>query len=316
MTVPALDTSKITIFAWWREDGCYNVELNDLLAETDYYDQYSEYFDMVYINGNPWGPINVRVRSDGYIMAWFSEWSNSDMTASTITDSASAYSVVTPAAMDVRYYSFAGGDLLMTLNEFAGATLEFTSGVRSGESYYIISNTATTFTLANRYEASSYHNLHDAQGDTFKIVSSTEHIAYDGEVNPTSKTSLSNCMTTVWNLLKANSKGGAGGSLDYTQVNYYSYEFPLATSFHMIQGTEYYMLTPTGFTIYDIIAVVERYSTTSAYIYVNDAFVLQTYTYARSVDISSLLRASGLRNKIKTSAHYSALGHLLILSND
>ena len=247
MTVPALVTDNIGAFAWWRQDGCYSVELSDVLDYVDYYEQQPEYIDTVLFLGVRYGIVNIRIRSDGYILAWYSkEWSTEIHTIDTTGVNLSP--VVTPDSLSVEYYY--GSNSLEHDNELVGSVIEMLSGTHSGKQYLITSNTSTTITVNTTYGRTNDYDIL-SNGDTFRIYSTRSTLPYNS-----AGTSLGHAIKLIWDQLRGNQIGGSGDALsDYTEVNNYDYEYTDATSLHIFGSTTetnntFYMTQPNGNTIY------------------------------------------------------------------
>lgn len=320
MTVPALTTDNIGAFAWWRQDGCYSVELSDVLDYVVYYEQQPEYIDTILFLGVYYGPVNVRIRSDGYILAWQSkEWSDQVHTINSC--SIGLNTTITPDSLSVDYYY--GSNSLESNDELNGAVIEMLSGTNSGNQYLIVNSTSTTITVRTMTGSSSYDTL--SVGDTFRIYSSRAGLIYSS-----TGTTLAYAIKLIWDQLRGNQLGGSGDALsDYTEVNNYDYEYTNATSMHVFGrsmgdgsgSSTFYMTQPNGNTIYSIYAkMTSSYSTPHGFIEVNNnrkLYIYQTYhPNMREID-TALLRSIQVRNEIYCSkTHYNINFSLLCLTND
>lgn len=321
MTVPALVTDNIGAFAWWRQDGCYSVELSDVLDYVVYYEQQPEYIDTILFLGVNRGPVNIRIRSDGYILAWYSkEWSDQVHTINSQSGVGSV--IITPDSLSVDYYY--GSNDLETTNELAGSVIEMLSGTNSGKQYLILSNTATTITVHTCVGATNvYETL--SNGDTFRIYSTRGALPYSS-----TGTSLGYAIKLIWDQLRTNQIGGSGDILsDYTEVNNYDYEYTNATSLHIFgyngttSGTSWYVTQPNGNTIYTIdINMYNSYNNSYSAIKLNDNNIIgllsgQT-SNIRKID-SSLLRSIQVRNQFyyyRNGSTGSGNNYIICLTND
>ena len=268
MSVPAIDTSKIGTFSWWKQSGTTEVALADCLGILHSYNQYPEYVDgtiKIFDTGsesvtpNNYNLVNVRIRSDGYILAWF----NIDITSSDQTSDSGTGYVLTDANCQIQNYHDSAPRAIV-VNELAGNMLEFTSGALNGNIYTIQSNTASTITLHTKYGDNSDTNLATVGTDTYKIYSSRGNLVWWGHTssadnNPTNQsTRLGRAIYEIWEQLKGNQVGGDGAVVDYTQIRYYDYEYTDATYLYMIGNTSapakyYYFTIPIGRTVYNLI---------------------------------------------------------------
>ena len=322
MTVPALTTDNIGAFAWWRQDGCYSVELSDVLDYVVYYEQQPEYIDTIVFMGVGYGPVNVRIRSDGYILAWQSkEWSDALHTISSVT-TITANPVITPTSFGVNYYY--GSNSLESNNELNGAVIEMKSGTHSGKQYMITASTGTTFTVHTATDGSSYDTL--SNGDTFRIYSSRGGLIYNS-----TGTSLAHTIKLIWDQLRGNQIGGSGDALtDYTEVNNYDYEYTNATSLHVFgrnlatgHGTNtgyFYFTQPNGNTIYTLDTKVTCSDTLAdPRMDLNGTRIIGTNTLTsniKNVDIT-LLRSNRVRNECYcVKSYYAGYFYLIALTND
>ena len=267
MSVPAIDTSKIATFSWWKQSGTTEVALADCLGILHSYNQYPEYVDgtiKIFDSGiesafpNNYVLVNVRIRSDGYILAWFAQ----DITASDQTaDSGSGY-VLTDSNCQIQNYHDSAPRAIVA-NELAGNMLEFTSGTLSGNIYTIQSNTTSTITLHTHYGNDQSTSMNAVSpGDTYKIYSSRGNLLWSVITSlPTNQsTRLGRAIYEIWEQLKGNQVGGDGAVVDYTKVNYYDYEYTSAQYLYIVGGFEYtagtinkyyYFTIPNGRTIYN-----------------------------------------------------------------
>ena len=321
MTVPALTTTNIGAFAWWRQDGCYSVELSDVLDYVVYYEQQPEYIDTILFLGVNRGPVNVRIRSDGYILAWYSkEWSNQVHTIN--SQSGTGGVTITPDDLSIDYYY--GSNNLETSNELAGSVIEMLSGTHSGKQYLILSNTATTITVHTCVGATNiYESL--SNGDTFRIYSTRGALPYNSDA-----TSLGYAIHLIWEQLKSNQIGGSGASLTFADINNYDYEYTNATSLHVfgstsqVSGHSWYMTQPNGNTIYTIdISMYNPYDYSYSAIKLNNTniiglFATQKYNI-RKID-ASLLRSIQVRNQFyyyrNGTVPVGGYEYLICLTND
>ena len=320
MTVPALDTDNIGAFAWWRQDGCYSVELSDVLDYVVYYEQQPEYVDTILFLGVNYGPVNVRIRSDGYILAWQSkEWSTGVHTIDSCSPSWDT--IITPTSFDIEYYF--GSNALESNDELNGAVIEMLSGTHSGKQYLISDSTTNTLTVRTITGTSSYDTL--SNGDTFVIYSTRAGLIYSS-----TGTILSHAIKLIWDQLRTNQKGGSGDALsDYTEVNNYDYEYTDATSLHVFGrsmgdatgSSTFYMTQPSGNTIYSIyIKMTSSYATPNGYIDLNNNQILYIYSSfhpnMKEID-TSLLRSNQVRNEFYCSKSYYNIQYtFLALTND
>ena len=324
MTVPALTTDNIGAFAWWRQDGCYSVELSDVLDYVVYYEQQPEYIDTIVFMGIGYGPVNVRIRSDGYILAWQSkEWS--DVLHTIQSKSGNFETVITPTTFGVDYYY--GSNSLETNNELAGAVIEMKSGTHSGKQYMIIESTSNTLTVHTGTSSYGYDTL--SNGDTFRIYSSRGGLIYSS-----TGTVLAHTIKLIWDQLRGNQIGGSGNALsDYTEVNNYDYEYTNATSLHIFgkilttgnptNTGSFYFTQPSGNTIYHLSTkTVASHKDCDPYINLNGTKVIgmntfyDYFTNIKDVD-TTLLRSIQVRNEaycVKT--YYSTNYYFLALTND
>ena len=324
MTVPALTTDNIGAFAWWRQDGCYSVELSDVLDYVIYYEQQPEYVDTIVFMGVGYGPVNVRIRSDGYILAWQSkEWS--DVLHTIQSKSGNFETVITPTTFGVDYYY--GSNSLESNNELNGAVIEMKSGTHSGKQYMITASTGTTLTVHTATDGLSYDTL--SNGDTFRIYSSRGGLIYNS-----TGTVLAHTIKLIWDQLRGNQIGGSGDALtDYTEVNNYDYEYTNATSLHVFgkslstgnpTNTGYFYFTqPSGNTIYYLGAkTIPTDDVCDPYINLNGTRVIGSNTtndpFNNIKDVSTaLLRSIQVRNEATCNKGYwLTYFYFLALTND
>lgn len=319
MTVPALTTDNIGAFAWWRQDGCYSVELSDVLDYIVYYEQQPEYVDTILFLGQYYGPINIRIRSDGYILAWYSkEWSDVTQTIDTI--SASVTSTITCDPLSVEYYY--GSNSLITSNELAGSVIEMLSGTYSGYQFHVRSSSGNSIVVntTDRGYTGTYFTL--SVGDTFKIISSRAGLVYSS-----TGTSLAYAIKLIWDQLRGNQIGGSGDALtDYTEINNYDYEYTNATSMHVfgytgITSHSFYMTQPTGNTIYKLdCSLRSTYSANDPEIVLNGNRVVSVFsdTFNMKAIDTALLRPAKVRNQFYVYNNYpsSMYAYIIGLTND
>lgn len=320
MTVPALTTDNIGAFAWWRQDGCYSVELSDVLDYVVYYEQQPEYVDTILFMGELYGLVNIRIRSDGYILAWQGrEWSDQ---LHTIDSQSGTYNlVITPDSLSVDYYY--GSNSLESNNELEGAVIEMLSGSHSGKQYIITDSTSTTITTRMITGSTTYDTL--SNGDTFRIYSSRAGLIYNS-----TGTVLAHVIKLIWDQLRTNQIGGSGDALsDYTEVNNYDYEYTNATSMHVFgrssgDGTgssTFYMTQPNGNTIYTLdCRLSSGYTTPHGSVELNGTELIYIYSdehpNMRKVD-TALLRSIQVRNEIYCYKSYYNINYSFIcLTND
>ena len=320
MTVPALTTDNIGAFAWWRQDGCYSVELSDVLDYVVYYEQQPEYVDTILFQGTSGGPINVRIRSDGYILAWQSkELSTGIHTINSCTPGKDT--LITPDSLDIAYYY--GSNAVESNDELIGSVIEMLSGTNSGKQYMISDSTSTTITARTVTGSASWDIL--SNGDTFRIYPSRANLVYS-----TTGTSLGYAIKLIWDELRTNQIGGSGDALsDYTEVNNYDYEYTNATSLHVFgrdvaQGlsTSYcYLTQPNGNTIYALYTKgTTTHTSAHPHINLNGTRVLnfQSSSYPNMAEIdTTLLRSTQVRNELYCyKSYYRTYFYFLALTND
>lgn len=318
MTVPALTTDNIGAFAWWRQNGCYSVELSDILDYVVYYEQQPEYVDTILFLGVNRGPINIRIRSDGYILAWQSKELSDGI--HTITSAGSGISPTQTVTLNVDYYY--GSNSLETNNELTGSVIEMLSGTHSGKQYLILSNTATTITINTTYGIiNNFDTL--SNGDTFRIYSTRGCLPYSS-----TGTTLGYALKLIWDELRTNQIGGSGDALtDYTEINNYDYEYINATSLHIFGSTIqtnhlFYMTQPNGNTIYTMdVSLYHSNEYSYGEVNINDTDIvsngnLQTLNI-KKVNLS-LLRPNQVRNTFTYSRSTSSTTniYLVCLTND
>ena len=322
MTVPALTTDNIGAFAWWRQDGCYSVELSDVLDYVVYYEQQPEYVDTILFQGTSGGPIDIRIRSDGYILAWQSrELSTGVHTINSVTPGFDT--LITPSSLDVEYYY--GSNAVESDNELIGAVIEMLSGTHSGKQYMISDSTSNTITVRTitGTGGGDYDTL--SNGDTFRIYSTRANLIYSS-----TGTTLAYAIKLIWDQLKGNQIGGSGDALtDYTKVNNYDYEYTNATSLHVFgkdvpdgtHSTYCYMTQPNGNTIYSIyVKGTTTNSSAGSYINLNGTKILDFqniyYPNMKEIDIT-LLRSIQVRNEFYCyKSYYRTYFYFLVLTND
>lgn len=322
MTVPALVTDNIGAFAWWRQDDCYSVELSDVLDYVVYYEQQPEYVDTILFRGTSGGPINIRIRSDGYILAWQSrELSTGIHTIDSV--SLGRDTIITPDSLDIDYYY--GSNAIESDNELIGAIIEMLSGTHSGKQYMISDSTSTTITVRTitGNETSNYDTL--SNGDTFRIYPTRANLIYSS-----TGTTLAYAIKLIWDELRGNQIGGSGDALsDYTEVNHYDYEYTNATSLHIFgrdvaegtSATYCYMTQPNGNTIYKLYTKgITTSSNSHPYINLNGNRILnfQSTYYPNMKEIdTTLLRSTQVRNEFYCyKSYYRTYFYFLALTND
>ena len=270
MTVPEIDTSNIATFSWWRQEGCTEIRLADVVGYLHSYDQYPEYVDgtiKIFDSGgdsalpNNYNLVNVRIRSDGYILAWFAKTLTTGQTA----DSGSG-TTLTDSGCEIENYHDAV-PRAMFANELAGNMLEFTSGALNGNKYTIKSNTISTILLHVKYAEDISTSVSTVTpGDTYNISSNRGNLIWwghdcKGVGNPTNQsTRLGRAIYQIWDQVKANQIGGDGAVVDYNDVNYYDYEYTNATHLYIVGQSKskysgianhyFYFTVPSGITVY------------------------------------------------------------------
>lgn len=268
MTVPALTTADIATFTYWRQPSCTYVQLADVLSILHSYHQYADYVDgtiKIFDTGsesaspNNYVLVNVRVRADGWIMAWFPR------TLMTGTADSGSGVVVTDTVMEItRNGATAAGSV--AANELAGYMFKPTSGPLSGNEYCITSNTLTTITLHIRYGDDVTTNMDALGAATYTIIQSRGNLVWWGHTsstagNPTAQsTRLGRALYEIWEQLKTNQQGGSGAALSYSDVGYWDYEYPLATHLYIFGRSDsgagdryYYCVIPSGVTTYSAV---------------------------------------------------------------
>jgi len=277
MSVPAIDTSKIGTFSWWKQSGTTEVALADCLGILHSYNQYPEYVDgtiKIFDTGvesltpDNYVLVNIRVRSDGYVLAWFNK-ELTPLTNQTVESATTTVITMSGTKCQIQnYHDSASRDIV--INELSGNTLQFTSGALNGENFTIQSNTPTTITLHDKYSINIDTDVSGTAAETFRIYSSRGNLVWWGhtsgaEGDPTNQsTRLGRSIYEIWETLKGNQVGGDGAVVDYTQINYYDYEYTSAQYLYMLgynkrQGTTQYSVDnkywfstiPNGRTIYD-----------------------------------------------------------------
>ena len=269
MTVPALTTADIATFAYWRQTSCTYVQLADVLPILHSYRQSGEYVDgtiKIFDTGsesaapNNYVLVNVRIRADGWIMAWFPR------TLMTGTADSGSGVVVTDSGMEIQLNGETSAGSVIA-NELAGYIFKPTSGPLSGKEYCIKSNTATTITLHGVYGDNVLTNVGTLGAATYDIIQSRGNILWWGHTstatgNPTSQsTRLGRALYEMWETLKTNQQGGSGAALSYSDVGYWDYEYPLATHLYIFGyngichtlGYYYYCTIPVGVTLYSAV---------------------------------------------------------------
>ena len=337
MSVPAIDTSKIGTFSWWKQSGTTEVALADCLGILHSYNQYPEYVDgtiKIFDTGsesaapNNYNLVNVRIRSDGYILAWF----NIDITASDQTSDSGTGYVLTDSNCQIQNYHDSAPRAIVA-NELAGNMLEFTSGALSGNKYTIQSNTTSTITLHIKYGDNLNTNLATVGTDTYKIYSSRGNLVWWGHTSsaggdPTNQsTRIGRAIYEIWETLKGNQVGGDGAVVDYTQINYYDYEYISAQYLYIngyskhISGSGttdkyFYFTVPSGRDVYSIdlnYGLDKTYSTSATYLYYdNIAKFLAGSNQSGTTNgfvILPIYQTSGIQNVIKLYL-YSTLGRI------
>lgn len=323
MTVPALTTDNIGAFAWWRQDGCYSVELSDVLDYVVYYEQQPEYVDTILFLGYNYGPINIRIRSDGYILAWQSrELSTGVHTINSVTPS--HHTSITPDSLSVDYYY--GSNSLESNDELNGAVIEMLSGTYSGKQYMIYDSTGTTITVLTSLSGASSDWDILSVGDTFRIYPTRAGLTYSS-----TGTSLAYAIKLIWDQLRGNQIGGSGDTLsDYTEVNNYDYEYTNATSLHVFgysastshatNDNTFYFTQPNNNTIYKIYAKTTTNGLSGdPFININGTRIIGTgsaYNNMKEIN-STLLRSNQVRNEIYChKSYYQTYFYLIALTND
>lgn len=266
MAVPALTTAEIATFAYWRQTGCTYVQLADVLPILHSYKQSAEYVDgtiKIFDTGsesagaNNYVLVNVRIRADGWIMAWFPR------TLMTGTADSGSGVVVTDSVMQMTRNGQSSASAVAP-NELAGYTFKPTSGPLSGKEYCIKSNTATAITLRATYGDNVSTNVATLGAATYDILQSRGNLLWWGHAsgvvgNPTSQsTRLGRALYEMWETLKTNQQGGSGAVLGYADVGYWDYEYPLATHLYMFGivttgagvNKYYYCTIPNGVVVY------------------------------------------------------------------
>ena len=266
MTVPALTTADIATFAYWRQTSCAYVQLADVLSILHSYQQFAEYVDgtiKIFDTGsesaapNNYVLVNVRIRADGWIMAWFPR------TLMTGTANSGSGVVVTDNVMEITRNGATSAGAVMA-NELAGYVFKPTSGPLSGNEYTIKSNTTTTITLHDKYGDDVSTDVDTLGAATYDILQSRGNIAWWGHTssaigNPTSQsTRFGRALYEMWEALKTNQQGGSGAVLSYSDVGYWDYEYTSATHLYIFGDSRdtsdekfFYMSVPSAVTIYD-----------------------------------------------------------------
>jgi len=266
MAVPALTTADIATFAYWRQTSCAYVQLADVLSILHSYQQFAEYVDgtiKIFDTGsesaapNNYVLVNVRIRADGWIMAWFPR------TLMTGTADSGSGVAVTDAGMQIQLNGDASAGAVAA-NELAGYIFKPTSGPLSGNEYCIKSNTAAAITLHVVYGDDVLTDMNTLGEATYEIIQSRGNLLWWGHTsaatgNPTSQsTRLGRALHEMWEVLKTNQQGGSGAALSYDDVGYWDYEYPLATHLYIFgynggcgaPGYYYYCTIPIGVTTY------------------------------------------------------------------
>jgi hypothetical protein len=271
MTVPALTTADIATFAYHRQTSCTYVQLADVLSILHNYHQYAEYVDgtiKIFDTGsesaspNNYVLVNVRIRADGWIMAWFPR---TLMTGA--ADSGSGV-VVTDNVMEIQRNGESSASAV-AVNELAGYIFKPTSGPLSGNEYCIKSNTTTTITLHEKYGDDVSTDVGTLAAATYTITQSRGNLVWWGHTsnslaNPTSQsTRLGRALYEMWEQLKTNQQGGSGAALGYSDVGYWDYEHTSATHLYIFGNTAvggatvpsttdlyYYCTIPSGVVVY------------------------------------------------------------------
>ena len=282
MTVPALTTADIATFAYWRQTSCTYVQLADVLPILHSYKQLGEYVDgtiKIFDTGsesaapNNYVLVNVRIRADGWIMAWFPR------TLMTGTADSGSGVVVTDTAMEItRNGATMAGSILA--NELAGYIFKPTAGPLSDNEYTIKSNTTTAITLHDKYGDNVSTDMDTLGAATYTITQSRGNIAWWGHTSsvagdPTSQsTRLGRALYEMWEQLKTNQQGGSGAALSYSDVGYWDYEYASATHLYIFgdsRGTAaekfFYASAPSGVTVYDHVINYGAAGTTISQVY-------------------------------------------------
>lgn len=325
MAVPALTTAGIATFAYWRQASCAYVQLADVLSILHSYHQYAEYVDgtiKIFDTGsetaapNNYVLVNVRIRADGWIMAWFPR----TLMAGT-ADSGSGV-VVTDTVMEITRNGESSASAV-AVNELAGYTFKPTSGPLSGKEYTIKSNTTTAITLHDKYGDDVSTDVGTLGAATYNIIQSRGNLVWWGHSStsvgdPTSQsTRLGRALYEMWEVLKTNQQGGGGAALSYGDVGYWDYEYTSATHLYifgynisLIGGSDnkyYYCTIPNGVTLYSAVLnhgmYVRQYGATAR---CRGYFVdVKRYDYASS---SGDVHTSGFLNLDITSECASNYG--------
>ena len=254
MTVPALTTADIATFAYYRQTSCTYVQLADVLSIMHSYRQLGEYVDgtiKIFDTGsesaspNNYVLVNVRIRADGWIMAWFPR------TLMTGTADSGSGVTVTDTGMEMqRNGETSAGSV--AANELAGYIFKPTSGSLSGNEYTIKSNTATTITLHGKYGDDVSTNVGALTGDTYNILQSRGNLVWWGHTSsavgdPTAQTTrLGRALYQMWEDLKGNQQGGSGAALVYSDVGYWDYEYTSAAYLYIFGYSKYAARGETG----------------------------------------------------------------------
>ena len=339
MTVPALATADIATFAYWRQTSCTYVQLADVLPILHSYRQFAEYVDgtiKIFDTGsesvepNNYVLMNVRIRADGWIMAWFPQ---ELMTGTAVSGSGV---VVNATGMQITRNGAAAASAVVA-NELAGYTFKPTSGSLSGNEYTIQNNTATAITLHGQYGDSLTTNVGALGAATYEILQSRGNIVWWGHNsnttgNPTSQsTRFGRALYEMWESLKGNQKGGSGAVLIYADVGYWDYEYTSATHLYIIGYSgvvsgastvdkHYYFTAPAGVTMYDAVFNYGLYANWTSAIcrgYINAVmkYSITAGTGQRlsvngysNINITTDVAAPGVQHTVRSYGKGSAIG--------
>ncbi len=276
MAVPALTTAGIATFAYWRQASCAYVQLADVLSILHSYQQFAEYVDgtiKIFDTGSESAApdnyvlVNVRIRADGWIMAWFPR---TLMTGTAV--SGSGVVVTDDTVMEITRNGESSASAVAA-NELAGYIFKPTSGPLSGNEYCIQSNTTTTITLHTKYGDNVSTDMVNLGAANYDIIQSRGNLLWWGHTSdaigdPTSQsTRLGRALYEMWEALKTNQQGGSGAALSYSDVGYWDYEYTSATHLYIFGKTLYNDIDPTTDSYYycTIPAGVSVYSGTLNY---------------------------------------------------
>lgn len=326
MAVPALTTTNVGIFSWYRQTGTTQVTLADCLSALHTYKQYSQHVDgtiKIFDTGaesaapNNYNLVNVRIRQDGYILAWFAR-ELTPLANQTIESATTTVITMSSTKCQIQNYHDSSPRNIV-INELAGNVLEFTSGTLNGKKISIRSNTETTITLHDKYDDDVDTDVSGEGGETFRIYSSRGNLVWWGHTSsesgvPTDQsTRLGRALYELWETLKGNQIGGSGDPLDYNDVNYYDYEYINATSLYVFGHSAgvsgiyqtndkyFYFTVPSGRTTY-FLAMNIGYKTNGKLYYVVYAYLEYNTTTMIDVGIvgTGLIESEGYLNTIVT----------------